>query len=97
MPVRQTKSSSSSPSRIESRGLLLPRKKGARIGLTLAEANSIVAAAVARPEELEILVSLAVCDGELVGGCGVGGGTSEEDDDCARAGVEDLATKAHRA
>ena len=26
-------------------------------------------------------------DGRLVGACGVGGGTSEQDEDCARAGV----------
>ena len=29
-------------------------------------------------------------DGQLEGACGVGGGTSEEDEDCARAGVEKL-------
>ena len=27
-------------------------------------------------------------DGEVIGACGVGGGTGEEDEDCARAGVE---------
>jgi uncharacterized protein GlcG (DUF336 family) len=26
-------------------------------------------------------------DGEIIGGCGVGGGTSDEDEECARAGV----------
>lgn len=26
-------------------------------------------------------------DGEVIGACGVGGGTAEEDEDCARAGV----------
>jgi uncharacterized protein GlcG (DUF336 family) len=26
----------------------------------------------------------------LVGACGVGGGTAQEDEDCARAGVESL-------
>lgn len=31
-----------------------------------------------------------VRDGELIGACGVGGGTSEEDEDCARAGVATL-------
>ncbi len=29
-------------------------------------------------------------NGEIVGACGVGGGTSQEDEDCARAGVEKL-------
>ena len=28
-----------------------------------------------------------VRNGEVIGACGVGGGTSEEDEDCARAGV----------
>ena len=28
-----------------------------------------------------------VRDGEIIGACGVGGGTSEEDEDCARAGI----------
>ena len=28
-----------------------------------------------------------VRDGEVIGACGVGGGTSQEDEDCARAGV----------
>ncbi len=28
-----------------------------------------------------------VRDGEIIGACGVGGGTSEEDEDCARAGM----------
>lgn len=32
-----------------------------------------------------------VRDGRVVGACGVGGGTSEQDEDCARAGVEALA------
>ena len=27
-------------------------------------------------------------DGEVIGACGVGGGTSEEDEQCARAGIE---------
>ena len=27
-------------------------------------------------------------DGEVVGACGVGGGTSQEDEDCARAGID---------
>lgn len=27
-------------------------------------------------------------DGEIVGACGVGGGTSQEDEDCARAGLD---------
>ena len=26
-------------------------------------------------------------DGEVIGACGVGGGTSQEDEDCAMAGV----------
>ena len=26
-------------------------------------------------------------DGEIIGACGVGGGTSQEDEDCARAGI----------
>jgi glc operon protein GlcG len=29
-------------------------------------------------------------NGEVVGACGVGGGTSQQDEDCARAGVEKL-------
>jgi uncharacterized protein GlcG (DUF336 family) len=29
-------------------------------------------------------------DGQVIGACGVGGGTSQEDEDCARAGVEQL-------
>ena len=29
-------------------------------------------------------------DGELIGACGVGGGTSEEDEQCARAGIDTL-------
>ena len=29
-------------------------------------------------------------DGVVVGACGVGGGTSQEDEDCARAGIERL-------
>ena len=29
-------------------------------------------------------------DGELIGACGVGGGTSEEDEQCARAGIATL-------
>ena len=29
-------------------------------------------------------------NGELVGACGVGGGTSQEDEDCAKAGAEAL-------
>jgi glc operon protein GlcG len=28
--------------------------------------------------------------GVLIGACGVGGGTTQEDEDCARAGVEKL-------
>ena len=28
--------------------------------------------------------------GALIGACGVGGGTAQEDEDCARAGVEKL-------
>jgi len=28
--------------------------------------------------------------GVLIGACGVGGGTAQEDEDCARAGVESL-------
>jgi uncharacterized protein GlcG (DUF336 family) len=31
-----------------------------------------------------------VRNGEVIGACGVGGGTSQEDEDCARAGVERL-------
>ena len=31
-----------------------------------------------------------VRDGAVIGACGVGGGTGEEDEDCARAGVEQL-------
>ncbi len=31
-----------------------------------------------------------VRDGEIVGACGVGGGTSEEDEQCARAGIATL-------
>jgi uncharacterized protein GlcG (DUF336 family) len=27
-------------------------------------------------------------NGTLIGACGVGGGTAQEDEDCARAGVE---------
>ena len=29
-------------------------------------------------------------DGQVIGACGVGGGTSEEDEECARAGVDSL-------
>jgi glc operon protein GlcG len=29
-------------------------------------------------------------DGVVIGACGVGGGTAEQDEDCARAGVEKL-------
>lgn len=29
-------------------------------------------------------------DGVLISACGVGGGTAQEDEDCARAGVERL-------
>ena len=29
-------------------------------------------------------------DGEVLGACGVGGGTGQEDEDCARAGVNSL-------
>jgi len=29
-------------------------------------------------------------DGQVIGACGVGGGTSQEDEDCVRAGVEQL-------
>ena len=29
-------------------------------------------------------------NGVVIGACGVGGGTSQEDEDCARAGVERL-------
>jgi glc operon protein GlcG len=128
------------------------------VALTLDEANRIVAATIARAQELNIKVSVAVCDtggrlvafnrmdgaiwagalgsqgkaiasaafnrpsgeltpradsptirgiiaaegghlipgqggvpivrgGQLEGACGVGGGTSEQDEDCARAGV----------
>ena len=128
------------------------------MALTLDEANRIVAATIARAQELNIKVSVAVCDtggrlvafnrmdgaiwagalgsqgkaiasaafnrpsgeltpradsptirgiiaaegghlipgqggvpivrgGQLEGACGVGGGTSEQDEDCARAGV----------
>ena len=28
--------------------------------------------------------------GVLIGACGVGGGTAQEDEDCARAGIEKL-------
>ncbi|MCH8062433.1 MAG: heme-binding protein [Chloroflexi bacterium] len=31
-----------------------------------------------------------VRDGEVIGACGVGGGTSEEDEQCARAGIDTL-------
>ena len=27
-------------------------------------------------------------DGEVIGACGVGGGTAEEDEECARAGID---------
>ena len=131
------------------------------MALTLDEANRVVAGAIARAQELNIKVSVAVCDaggrliafgrmdgaiwgstlgsqgkavasaafarpsgeltpradtptirgiiaaegghiipgqgavpivrdGQLDGACGVGGGTSEEDEDCARAGVATL-------
>lgn len=33
-------------------------------------------------------------DGRLLGACGVGGGTSEQDEDCARAGASAVAEKA---
>ena len=36
-------------------------------------------------EEKKIVNTLG--DGEIIGACGVGGGTSEEDEDCARAGI----------
>ena len=29
-------------------------------------------------------------DGEIIGACGVGGGTSEEDEECARAGIAQI-------
>ena len=29
-------------------------------------------------------------DGEVIGACGVGGGTGQEDEDCARTGVDSL-------
>ena len=129
--------------------------------LTLAEANQVVQGALARAKELNIKISVAVCDaggrlvafnrmdgalwagaygsqgkaiasaafarpsgelqeragspiiqgiaaaegghmiasqgavpiirnGVIEGACGVGGGTSQEDEDCARAGVEQL-------
>ena len=29
-------------------------------------------------------------DGEVIGACGVGGGTGQEDEDCARSGVDSL-------
>lgn len=29
-------------------------------------------------------------DGEVIGACGVGGGTPEEDEECARAGVDEV-------
>jgi glc operon protein GlcG len=32
-------------------------------------------------------------NGEVIGACGVGGGTSQQDEDCARAGVEALGSK----
>ncbi len=107
------------------------------MALTLDEANKIVAGAVAKAQEMNIKISVAVCDagGRLVafnrmdsaiwggvygsqgkavasvafarpsgelqeradtpiirngvveGACGVGGGTSQQDEDCARAGV----------
>jgi uncharacterized protein GlcG (DUF336 family) len=31
-----------------------------------------------------------VRDGQIIGACGVGGGTSEEDEDCARAGIAQI-------
>ena len=31
-----------------------------------------------------------VRDGVVIGACGVGGGTSQEDEDCARAGIARL-------
>ena len=137
------------------------------MALTLRDANRIVEAAIARAEELDIKISVAVCDaggrlvafnrmdgaiwasalgaqgkavasaafnrpsgeltaradsptirgiiaaegghmipgqgavpitreGTLEGACGVGGGTSEQDEDCARAGV-DRGSAPHRA
>jgi glc operon protein GlcG len=131
------------------------------MGLTLAEANQIVQGAIAKAQELNIKINVAVCDaggrliafnrmdgaiwagvygsmgkavasaafgrpsgemqqradspivrgismaegghmipsqgampiirnGVVEGACGVGGGTSQEDEDCARAGVEKI-------
>ena len=131
------------------------------MSLTLAEANRIIEGAVAKAQELNIKISVAVCDaggrliafnrmdgaiwgsvygcqgkavasvafarpsgelaeradtpiirgiaaaegghmipsqgavpiirnGEVVGACGVGGGTAQQDEDCARAGVAKL-------
>ena len=131
------------------------------MGLTLAEANKVVAGAIKKAEDLGIKINVAVCDaggrlkafgrmdgaiwggaygsqgkavasagfgrpsgelqerasspiisgiaahegghmiasqgavpilrnGEVIGACGVGGGTSQEDEDCAAAGVAKL-------
>lgn len=49
------------------------------MALTLAEANRIVQAAVP-----------IIRNGVVEGACGTGGGTSQQDEDCARAGVATL-------
>ena len=52
------------------------------MALTLDEANRIIQGAIAKAKALSITINVAAC--------GVGGGTGQEDEDCARAGVEQL-------
>jgi uncharacterized protein GlcG (DUF336 family) len=50
------------------------------MAITLEEANCILQGAIAKAEKLGIKINVAVCRG----------GTSDEDEDCARAGVARL-------
>ena len=54
------------------------------MALSLQEANRVVDGALAKARELNIRLSV------VEGACGVGGGTSQQDEDCARAGVAQL-------
>lgn len=54
-------------------------------GIVLAEGGHMIASQGAVP---------IMRDGRLVGACGVGGGTSEQDEDCARAGATAVARDA---
>ena len=72
--------------------------------LTLAYANRVIAGAIAKAVEIGAKMNMAEGNhmflgqgavpifrgGVLIGACGVGGGMAQEDEDCARAGVESL-------